>query len=344
MLEKLIIKNFQKHEKLKIDFDPGVNCLIGPSDIGKSAIVRALKWLATNRPGGEAFIRDGSANTSVKLVVDGRTIIRSRGKEGNRYVLDGQELVAFGSEVPPDVTALLNISDITFQNQIDLPFWFANTPGEVSRSLNQIVDLGSIDTTLAHLNSSLRTTTVEVGLLESRLAAAQEERKALRPAKAMHKDLTAVEDLELRHNAAVNTFDLARSLCEKARRYGSEAKRAGERSKRGLAVVLLGEEWVGLGRKWAGLDGLVKKARQLGPTAKHKAPDFTGLDKAVEGVLVAESKATALWNMIDTAQRLFDDLKSTKNSDSQSQKALKKALGDRCPICLSPLQKSSPSV
>ncbi len=56
-IKELHIREFQSHEATALQFHPGLNVLVGPSDSGKSAIVRALRWCLHNEPRGEAFIR-----------------------------------------------------------------------------------------------------------------------------------------------------------------------------------------------------------------------------------------------------------------------------------------------
>ena len=100
MLERLRIQNFQSHHKLDIQLDPAVTTLIGPSDVGKSAVLRAFRWLATNRPRGDAFIRDGADRVSVKARVDGQNVTRRRGPAGNEYIVDGASLKALERTCP----------------------------------------------------------------------------------------------------------------------------------------------------------------------------------------------------------------------------------------------------
>jgi DNA repair exonuclease SbcCD ATPase subunit len=67
VLEKLIIKGFQKHENRTIEFDR-ITCIVGPNDVGKSSILRALFWLTFNRPSGNQFKTWDLDSTIVKLV------------------------------------------------------------------------------------------------------------------------------------------------------------------------------------------------------------------------------------------------------------------------------------
>jgi len=60
VVEKITIKNFQSHEETELQFSSGVNVIVGSSDSGKSAILRALKWVVQNKPSGTAFFTEGS--------------------------------------------------------------------------------------------------------------------------------------------------------------------------------------------------------------------------------------------------------------------------------------------
>ena len=50
MIKSIHVVGFQSHADSTIEFDPGVNVLIGQSDSGKTAVVRALDWALNNRP------------------------------------------------------------------------------------------------------------------------------------------------------------------------------------------------------------------------------------------------------------------------------------------------------
>jgi len=155
MLEKLTILDFQCHERLTIKFGQ-VTTIIGPSDIGKSAIIRALRLLLCNKPSGKAFIRDGAKFTRLKLTIDGHLIGRLRGAGKNVYRLDDQDLQGFNLAVPEPVEKLANVTEVNFQFQHDAPYWLSQPAPQVSRELNQIVDLGLIDTTMARFVASIR--------------------------------------------------------------------------------------------------------------------------------------------------------------------------------------------
>jgi exonuclease SbcC len=224
MIEKLIIRNFQCHKRLKIEFDPLVTTIVGPSDVGKSAVLRALGWVTTNHPRGEAFIRDGADKATAILSVDGHKIKRSRGSK-NTYELDGSKFTAFGNATPDEIAAVLNLSELNFQGQHDAAFWFSESAGEVSRQLNSIVDLSVIDSTLSNLSSALRKANAEERVTQARLDSAREDRKSLRSVKQADKALKKVEALGEKARDAAFQRALLAALLKKAAGHQAKAKR-----------------------------------------------------------------------------------------------------------------------
>jgi exonuclease SbcC len=180
MLERLVVHNFQKHRKFVLEFDPLVTVITGASDRGKSSLLRALRWCCTNRPSGTNFLRHGEGFVSVRLQVDGHSIKRSRRREGKQlFVLDGKPFAAFGKDVPDEIATLLNIGPENFASQLDPPFWFLKSAGEVSKELNAIIDLSLIDRSMAGAASELRRTRAEAEITEERLTAAKERKRSL---------------------------------------------------------------------------------------------------------------------------------------------------------------------
>ncbi len=196
MLERMFAKDFQCHEFLGIAFDPKVTCLIGPSDVGKSAVLRAIRWVAFNRPLGDACVREGAERSTVKLLVDGRTIRRRRGKGINSYELDKQRFEAFGNNVPEQVENLLNLSDANVQGQHDPSFWFSLSPPEVARQLNQVVDLDVMDAVVARVAARVRSVGAEQGVVAKRLTEAQGELEGLSYVPEVEKVIEKLEALE----------------------------------------------------------------------------------------------------------------------------------------------------
>lgn len=243
VLTKLRIKNFQAHEDLTIRFDPRITSIVGSTDAGKSAVIRALRWLAFNKPGGEAFVRSGADHVEVTLRVDGQKIRRRKSKGTNFYQIDSYNYEAFGAEPPGDVAHLLNLAAANFQSQHDAPFWFSESAGEVSRQLNQIINLGSIDSTLAWFGQESRRVSSALEITTGRLANSKTAKRRL--ASALDADAALVSLERTRSSIAVEAARTAAlaGLLETALKLRCDVENAGKTSHSGLAATRAGDDW-----------------------------------------------------------------------------------------------------
>lgn len=241
MLEKLTVRNFQKHQVLEVEFDEHVTCIVGPSDAGKSAVLRALRWLVCNRPSGTAFVRHGSHRVRVELVVDGTSVVRDRGRKVNQYRLAGQAYKALGqSGTPEAVAGLLNIGDVSWQGQHASPFWFADSPGTVAKNLNSVVNLDLIDKTLAHLAADLRKAKTTVEVSKQRLKTAREQRNHLRWVKETGVQLRKLEEQEAQIVQQRSRCTKIASLVAEAHKVTGEVQDAARRLASLSRCVLIG--------------------------------------------------------------------------------------------------------
>ena len=159
MIKELNIENFQSHKNSTLVFDKGVNIIIGKSDSGKSAIIRALRLVANNKPNGDDYRSWWGGDTKVSLnTFEGVEVIRQRTKSINSYELSTQDkpFVAFGQDVPIEIKKALNLNEINLQSQLDSPFLLSDTPGQVASHFNKIAKLDTIDTATANVNKAIK--------------------------------------------------------------------------------------------------------------------------------------------------------------------------------------------
>lgn len=177
MLERLDVRGFQAHRKFILEFDPQVTSIIGPTDEGKSTLLRALRWVCLNqlKVPAEDLVNWDSKEAKASLKVDGHKIRRIRGKGKNLYELDGKTYKSFSSIVPEDISNILNVDNLNFQRQLDPHFWFNLTPGQLSKALNEIINLGSIDKVLDNIAREHRQAKARVASAEEELKATKEE-------------------------------------------------------------------------------------------------------------------------------------------------------------------------
>lgn len=197
MLDAVKIKNFQSHEASELQFSPGVNVIIGPSDAGKSAVFRALIWGISNRPLGDAFRSEWGGETRVVLrTTDNITVERTKDKNKNSYFVNGTELKAFGSDPPESVQEALLMDEVNIQNQTDPPFLFVNSPGEVAQMLNKAASIDDIDRAINGLRRGLTHLRQSIKQKEEQLQKQKEEIKQYKDLPALESKIEELETLE----------------------------------------------------------------------------------------------------------------------------------------------------
>ena len=220
MITKIEIKNFQSHKNTTLEFDKGVNVITGESDNGKSAVIRAIRWVVENYPSGTEKINsswneDFKEPLSVKLYTENGYVERIRTKTRNGYTINGKELSAVGRGVPQEVIDFLNVSDVNFQFQMDPPYLLSMTGGAASQYLNNIVHLDSIDKILSLSDSDKRQLSSEQKLVEADIKKLETELESLQWVDEANNISKRVDKLdEIINNVTVKSNNLESSMNE----------------------------------------------------------------------------------------------------------------------------------
>lgn len=160
-INKVIIENFQSHRYSELELDSGLNVIVGPSDQGKSAIIRAVKWVLFNEPRGNEFIRQGSTSAKVSIEMsDGLKIIREKSASKNRYTVidtEGKSNVyeGFGNDVPEEVKKVHGIAKIVIDtdssvslnigDQLEGPFLLSETGSVRAKAIGRLTGVHVLD-------------------------------------------------------------------------------------------------------------------------------------------------------------------------------------------------------
>lgn len=199
MITSLSIQNFQSHKSTVLKFDKGVNVITGSSDSGKTAIIRALRWLVWNRPGGDNFRSSWGGDTVVIATTDDNVnISRSKGSAGNLYEIGDQPFVGFGTNVPDEIQNLLKIDEINLQQQLDSPFLLSETPGNVAQYFNRIANLDQIDKTTSNINSAIRKINADIKYYQEQVNKYKQELQAYPDLDLIEHTLNRLERKEAR--------------------------------------------------------------------------------------------------------------------------------------------------
>lgn len=160
MIKSLSLTNFQSHKASWIEFHPHLNIIVGATNSGKTAILRALKKVIRDLPAGNAYITTGQDTCTITSVINDHVVTRkiSRDSKGNTkdniYILDDDQFTSFGKEIPQEIVKIINMPfltigdsllDVHFSNQHDSPFLLSETASIKSKVMGTISGIHLID-------------------------------------------------------------------------------------------------------------------------------------------------------------------------------------------------------
>lgn len=347
MLELIRLSNFQKHKKLTVKIGPGVTTIIGKSDIGKSAVLRALRMLCLNKPGGASHIHHGAKKSVIGVIFDGVKIQKVRSEKTGYYKIEAQDAMkAVGAGPPPDeVVAVTKMSPLNFQRQGDPPFWFFEPPGQVSRALNEFVSLGSIDKALDLSAKLVRETSQNVKYAERVLAEAEAELAGLQWVEKMVPRARTVGELGKAYTAAQNNAQALASLLGEVKALRREFKRGRAAFRAAAEVRQAGEAVASMAATMAVLRTLLAQAETLTTDTEVLPPEsvLQELSAIREAADVANKKRQDLDLLLNTITLQEEELCHAKHHLAELQKAAEKVKPKTCPKCGQSLPSPSPS-
>lgn len=114
---EIVVDGYQSLVGVTIPLLPGVNVIIGESDVGKSAVVRAVQGLISNQR-GDGFINNRAGKCRVRIVLDsGDTVVWE--KPENSYRLnDDEPFRKVGSSVPQEVLGIINMAPLELDKNL----------------------------------------------------------------------------------------------------------------------------------------------------------------------------------------------------------------------------------
>lgn len=145
MIRKLSVKDFQSiaQQDVALGLRPsegGLTLVVGPSSTGKSALLRAAKFLAYNGSGVPTKV--GAKATNILAHFDSGTVVGlTRGKSLSTYTIGDEKYQKAGVSVPADVQKVLNFYEgVHFSFQFDPPYLLNEAGSTVTRVLGEITN------------------------------------------------------------------------------------------------------------------------------------------------------------------------------------------------------------
>jgi len=164
-ITKVRIENFQSHEDTEFDLSPGINLIVGSSEAGKSAILRAINFALHNEPRGDDFVRQERDETRVHLWWnDGCYLCRIKGENRNAVLIkdkDGYEsgFERIGNSLPPEALAVLGnpptddeSGPISYADQHQPLFLVTLSASELPKTISRLTGIDDFEDAAELLN------------------------------------------------------------------------------------------------------------------------------------------------------------------------------------------------
>ena len=175
MIERIEIENFQSLKKIAFDFGK-ITVLTGPSNLGKSAVVRALNTLVYNEF-NTAYVTKGRSSLSISLYFDSdHKITFNRDGSTTYYEMDGVLYEKVAGKVPEPIQKALNMEKIpfdkdlllnfNFQKQFDPPFLISNSGFEIAKVFGKLMDIDLILASSRQITIDTQNFEKQISLLE----------------------------------------------------------------------------------------------------------------------------------------------------------------------------------
>ena len=205
-ITSVTLKNFQAHKDTTVQFDRGLNIIVGESNNGKTSILRGILWVIDNQPLGNDFIMAGENDCSVTInfsdgtyIERGRTV-KNTGYYKIRYIDDNGKYIdqtyrGFTNAVPVEVANVhqmpkVNITKdiethLNVLSQLDGPFLLTESPLVKASAIGRITGTHVIDAAIKESNKTIQSNRKLIKSYSEDLQQKENELKQLPDIKSM---------------------------------------------------------------------------------------------------------------------------------------------------------------
>lgn len=241
-IKNVELTNFQSHNHTEIEFDRGLNVILGNSDAGKTAILRAIKWALFNEPKGDYFIRQGERDVSVKVTFSNGVVVeRSRTPSKNSYYLmaaEGQEMrfEGFGLDVPKEITDAIQMYKVSLDNsnnkvilniaeQLDGPFLLNDQASMRASAIGRLIGVNYVDDALRTVVRDNKRINQEIESLRTNKDAIKEQLKEFDYIKDYKEKFQELSNIRDKIKELDQRLNLVSSLKEQYDQYNFELEK-----------------------------------------------------------------------------------------------------------------------
>ena len=337
------IWNFQTHDHFKHVFQKNVFGMVGPSDFGKSAIVRALTWVLFNRPKGDDFRSWNGEDTKVVVKINGHTITREKGSNGNRYILDDlNPFTGFGIHVPEPIAKVVNMDlDLNIQGQHNSVFLLNMKSLAVAKYINELVNIDIIDFSIREIAKDLRKVTGKLKDANLSLFDTKEELRKYKKLKSVSNKIDEVEMLEDDVASKFHTIELLSECITEIDSCTTLIKALKERvsvEKDINECLCMIDENIAQNETISELTGIIDSISEIEEILQSNSGEE--MLPVINATLSLLDEHDELYTEITDVLELLTDVKTTvdnvavlSQNITEAEIAFKKDMPDECPLC-----------
>lgn len=342
------IRNFQSLQLVELDVQ-GLTVVLGPSNLGKSALVRAISSAFYGSPGDD-FVRRGASETSVEILnapkIGGGyfSVEWRKGKGVNRFVIDGVTYDKVARDVPVHLPTYgyheIQVGEEYLRPQISEQFdrmFLLDRPGSfIHDVIAQASRLSVLLRADRSCSSDLKRQKSLKSIRQSDLTSAQVKLEAMSPIGAFH---VRIQELKVKFNklkTLSNSLDDIRSMHK-------ERKSLLEFSFISLPIVVTVPE--DLGQRYLMVRDLSKEKNLYSSLPEivpsYKEYDFDGIEQLMRSVVEAKKLAIERKVALSEYRDSQSAFKSITQELEKSEADLSIILSSLsiCPVCERPMPK-----
>lgn len=226
MIKRIELRNFMSHAHTVIEPAAGLTVLIGPNNIGKSAVVAALQVLCHN-DNSTYVMKHGEKECSVTVETDDGHHIEWKRRTSPSYTIDGQKFDRLKNNSPPELQAALRLPlvtgssnaefDVHFGSQKSPIFLLDSTGANAARFFASSSDASKLVEMQKRHKEKHAQAKRERTRLEQRATEVNRELERLQPVVTLQAQLDALEELYDAWQACAQSIAAGRLLMDRWR-------------------------------------------------------------------------------------------------------------------------------